>query len=212
MKKHHWKIEYSITVIVIFAMVMLFIPARFIESKEASHISVWNEIYHKMEYVFSAMNAHADSDIAKGFKNAKSNAARETMMMNMVKPYLRISSQNELHKKYTPLYMNGSKVAAGDEYYFERFYLTSNNRIVGIKEVKNHDIYQPAFRMLFDVNGLSRPNTWGKDIFGMNIFVDGKISPLGAGKSIDELTKDCSETGTGVSCSYYYRIGGDFKE
>jgi hypothetical protein len=108
--------------------------------------------------------------------------------------------------------MNGSKVAAGDEYYFERFYLTSNNRIVGIKEVKNHDIYQPAFRMLFDVNGLSRPNTWGKDIFGMNIFVDGKISPLGAGKSIDELTKDCSETGTGVSCSYYYRIGGDFKE
>ena len=212
MKKHHWKIEYSITIFVIFAIVLLFIPSRFIESKEASRISVWNEIFHKMEYVFNAMNAHAEADIVKGFKNAKDNVTRENMMMNMVKPYIRIFSQDELNKKYAPLYMNKRKVEKDDEYYFDNFYLTSNNRIVGIKDVKDHDIYHPAFRMLFDVNGLKGPNTWGKDIFGLNIFVDGKISPLGAGRDIEELRKDCSESGTGVYCSYYYRIGGEFKE
>jgi hypothetical protein len=26
------------------------------------------------------------------------------------------------------------------------------------------------------------------------------------------LKKDCSTEGTGVSCSYYYRIGGEFNE
>jgi hypothetical protein len=212
LKKFHWKIEYSITTVFIFAIVLLLIPTKFIESKEASYISIWNEIYHKMEYVFNAMNAHADSNIAKGFKNAKERSSREKLMMNMVKPYLRISVQNELNKKYIPTYMNNEKVNENDEFFFDNLYLTSNNRIVGIKDVKDNDIYHPAFRMMFDVNGLKGPNMWGKDIFGLNIFVDGRITPLGAGKSIDDLKKDCSEFGTGVFCSYYYRIGGDFKE
>lgn len=29
---------------------------------------------------------------------------------------------------------------------------------------------------------------------------------------MSELKKDCSESGTGVSCSYYYKIGGGFDE
>ena len=169
MKKHHWKIEYAITIIIIFAIILLFIPTKFIASKEASFISTWNEIYHKIEYVFNAMNAHADADIAKGFKNAKNNQAREQMMMNLVKPYLRIHSDSDLNHKYKPLYMNNQKVQKGDEYYFDNLYLSSNKKIVGIKDVKDNDIYHPAFRMMFDVNGLKAPNTWGKDIFGINI-------------------------------------------
>lgn len=212
MKKYQWKIEYSITIFVIFAIALLLIPTSFMTSKEASYISSWNEIFHKMEYVFNAMNAHADSEIAKGFKSAKNNYAREKLMMNMVKPYLRISVHNELNKKYSPLYMNSARVEKGDEYYFDNLYITANNRIVGIKDIKDDDMYHPAFRMMFDVNGYKGPNMWGKDIFGINIFVDGKITPFGAGKDIDELRKDCSEKGLGVYCSHYYKIGGDFKE
>ena len=212
MKKLRWKIEYSITIIVVFAILLLLVPTRFIASKEATFISTWNEIYHKMEYVFNAMNAHADADIAKGFKNAKDDRAREQMMMNLVKPYLRITPNSDLNKRYKPLYMNNQKVKKGDEYYFDNLYISTNNKIVGIKDVKDSDIYHPAFRMMFDVNGLKAPNTWGKDIFGINIFVDGKITPIGAGHDIETLQKDCSDLGSGVFCSYYYRIGGDFKE
>lgn len=212
MKKHYWKIEYSITICVIFALILLFLPSRFIASKEASYISEWNSIYHKMEYVFNAMNAHVDSDIVLGLKNAQSNEKREQYMMNLVKSYLRLNPENKLKKRYKPSYMNSTKVNSKDEFYFDGLYLSQNNHIVGIKNVKDEDIYHPAFIMMFDVNGLKGPNKWGRDIFGINIFLDGHITPLGAGKDKDELSKNCSLEGMGVYCSYYYRIGGDFYE
>lgn len=212
MKKRFWKIEYSITIFVIFGIILLLIPSKFIASKEATYISQWNETIHKMEYTFSAMNAQADSDIVKSFKRAKSNAARENLMMNLVKPYLRITEFDELDKKYSSFYLNGAKVKQGDDFYFSNLYLSKNNKIIGIKDIKDDDIYHPAFIMMFDMNGLNGPNTWGKDVFGINIFVDGKITPVGAGWDIEDLKKDCSPAGTGVACSYYYRIGGEFSE
>lgn len=213
MKKHFWRIEYSITLFVIFAIVLMFIPTKFIATKEATFISMWNETINKMEYVFSAMNAHSDSDILKGLKKAKDNAQREQLMMTLVKPYLRISESNVLQKKsYQPKYMNGKVVDKNDRYYFDKLYLSKNNKIVGLKDIKDEDVFHPVFLMFFDMNGLKGPNTWGKDIFGLNIFIDGNISPLGSGWNIKDLKSDCSPNGTGVGCSHYYRIGGEINE
>jgi len=212
MKKRFWKIEYSITIFVIFAIILMLIPTRFISSKEASYIAKWNEYFHKMEYIFSAMNAQVDSNIVKGFKNAKTNQDRENLMMQLVKPYLRLREDDNLSKKYNYQFMNGNKVSKDEFYYFDSLYYSESGKIVGIKDIKDDDIYHPAFIMMFDVNGLKGPNTWGRDVFGVNIFVDGKISPIGAGNTIEELQQDCSQEGTGVTCSYYYRIGGEFNE
>ena len=212
MKKRFWRIEYSLTLIVIFAIALMLVPTQLIASKEASYISNWNDTYHKIEYIFSAMLAQENSEIIKSFKRAKSNEARERLMQNLVKPYLRISEDDAITKKYSPHYMNGNAISKNDKFYIEKFYLTRNDKLIGIKDIKNNDIFHPAFIMVFDVNGLKAPNTWGKDIFGVNIFVDGRVAPLGAGWDINELKRDCSETGTGVSCSYYYRIGGEFNE
>ena len=211
MKKYKWKIEYSITLFVIFAIVLLLLPSRVVAPKEASYISEWNNIYHKMEYIFNAMNAQADSDIVRGLKNAKDNQEREMLMMNLVKPYLRVDVPNGTIKNYDVYYMNSLKVSSDEEFHFDKLY-KSGTHVIGIKDVKDNDIYHPAFIMMFDVNGRKAPNTWGKDIFGMNIFIDGKISPLGAGLPTDILQSDCSAEGSGVFCSYYYRIGGDFNE
>lgn len=211
-KKRFWKIEYSLTLFVIFAITLMLIPSKFIASKDASYISQWNETFHKMEYIFTAMNAQVDSDIVKSFKKAKTNQERENLMMNLVKPYLRITEQDEIIKKYSPSYMNGTPVKPQDEVYFEKLYLAHNGKIIGIKDIKDDDIFHPAFIMMFDMNGLKSPNTWGKDIFAINIFIDGKITPIGAGWELNDLKEDCSQEGTGVSCSHYYRIGGDFSE
>lgn len=212
MKKRFWKIEYSITIFVVFGIILLLIPSNFIASKEAIYISKWNETINKMEYIFTAMNAQADADIVKSFKRAKTNEERERLMINLVKPYLRISEQDQLTKKYTPYYMNGKKVEQGDEFYFEKLYFAENNIIVGIKDIKDQDMYHPGFLMMFDMNGIRQPNTWGKDVYGLNIFADGKITPIGTGWDLLELKADCSAEGSGVSCSNYYRIGGEFKE
>lgn len=212
MKKRFWKIEYSITIFVIFAIVLLLLPGSFINSKEAAYISKWNEVYNKMNYIFTAMNAQADSEIVTSFNEAKTTEAREQLMIKLVKPYLRITEQNELKKRYTQHYLNGSRIKQDEQYYFDNLYLSENNIIVGIKDIKNNDIYHPVFIMMFDMNGLKSPNTWGKDIYGINIFIDGRISPLGAGWDLEKMKQDCSETGSGISCSHYYRIGGEFNE
>ncbi len=50
-------------------------------------------------------------------------------------------------------------------FYFSNLYLSKNNKIIGIKDIKDDDIYHPAFIMMFDMNGLNGPNTWGKRCF-----------------------------------------------
>ncbi len=212
MKKRFWKIEYSITVFVVFAIVLLLIPTSVISSKEAAYITKWNETYNKIDYMFTAMTAQADSDIVKSLNKAKTNEQREHLMIELAKPYLRIYEDNKLSKKYHPHYLNGNKVGKKDPFYFERLYTGQNGMIIGIKDIKDEDIFHPGFIMMFDMNGLKGPNMWGKDIYAINIFVDGKITPIGTGWELEDMKLDCSDKGTGVSCSYYYRIGGEFNE
>ena len=211
MKKHFWKIEYSITLMVIFAVFLLIVPISF-SSHEAKFISKWNETYNNVDYMFSAMSAQADSDIVKGIKNATSYDKRELLMIQMVKPYLRLEENEFLISRYKQHLMNGKCVTKDDLYYFDNLYYSKTNKIVGIKDIMNERENTPGFMMMFDMNGIKGPNTWGKDIYGIKIYSDGKIAALGKGLSANEMKNDCSATGTGISCSYFYRIGGEFNE
>lgn len=211
MKKFAWKIEYSITLLVIFAVSLFLIPISF-SSKVAEYISVWNEKYNKIEYMFTAMSAQADSEIVKDLKDMTDNDRRERLMLKLIKPYLRLDKIKKRHSNYVQHYMNGKTINKKDAYYFSNLYLSNNGLIVGIKDIQNINNNTPIFMMLIDVNGYKKPNIWGKDIYGINIFSDGKIKALGHDKQLDELRKDCSNIGTGVYCSYFYRIGGEFRE
>ncbi len=211
MNKITWKIEYSLTLLVIFTILLFFIPTSF-SSKVAEYISVWNEKYNKIEYMFAAMSAQADSEIVKELKDATDNQKREHLMIKLIKPYLRLEKINKKHSNYTQHYMSGKVVNRRDDYYFSNIYYSSNGLIVGVKDIKNITDNSPAFMMLIDVNGYKRPNIWGKDIYGLYIFTDGKIKAIGYNKSIEDLRQDCNSGGTGVSCSYFYRIGGEFRE
>ena len=212
MRKRFWKIEYSITIFVVFGIIILLIPSSLITSKEATYISKWNETYNKIDYTFTAMSAQADANIVKSLHKAQTNQEREKLMIQLIKPYLRIREQDKITKRYVQHYMNGNKVNRKDLFYFEKLYQAQNGTIIGIKDIKDDDIFHPGFIMLFDMNGISGPNTWGKDIYGINIFSDGKITPIGTGWDLDDMKEDCSEKGSGVSCSRYYRIGGEFNE
>lgn len=209
MKKRFWKIEYSLTLLALFAFMLFMIPTSF-SSKGAMYISKWNEAYEKIDYMFSAMSAQADSDIVKGLKNATTNEKREHLMILLVKPYLRLHEAQT--RKYRPHYMNGKLVMKKDFWHFDKLYKTENGLIVGIKDIENENDLEPAFMMLVDMNGTKLPNAWGRDIYGVNIYADGKVRPLGYAWDVAKLKKDCSQSGTGISCSHFYRIGGEFRE
>ena len=211
MKKIVWKIEYSLTFIFVFAVLLFLIPTSF-SSKEAGFISKWNEKYNKIEYMLNAMSAQADSDIAKELKDEDDPEKREDLMIELIQPYLRLEEANYPKWRYNPRYMNGKPISKKDYVYFDTFYKSQTGQIVGVKDIDELEFDTPAFIMSVDVNGRKRPNMWGRDIYGVAIFKDGKVKALGYDKEIKDLRSDCSVTGSGVTCSHFYRIGGEFIE
>ncbi len=211
MKKRFWKIEYSIFLVIIFAIVLFAVPTS-LSSKEVIYISHWNEEFDIVDYAFSAMSAQAESDILKSLKSSTTIEMREYYMMKLVKPYLRLVEHRGLKGKYRPHFMSGKRVPKDDFYYFDKLYISKNGAIVGIKDVINREQDKPAFMLMLDMNGAKSPNVWGKDIFGVNIFSNGAVKPLGYDMDIPKLKQDCSIKGSGIGCSYYYRIGGEFNE
>lgn len=211
MQKFTWKIEYSLTLLSVFAVSLFLIPTSF-SSKVASFVSIWNEKYNKIEYMMTAMNAQADSDIAKELKNEEDPEKREDLMIELIQQYLRLEEVNYPKWRYNPRYMNGKQVSKNDYVYFDSLYKSQTGQIVGIKDIDDSEEDLPAFIMSVDVNGRKKPNMWGRDIYGVAIFKDGKVKALGYDREIEELRRDCSLSGSGITCSHFYRIGGEFIE
>lgn len=212
MIKYYPKPEFSIVMLIILGIILLIMPFSIENTRQANFISKWNEKYNRIEYMFSVINAHITNDMLKSMKNAKTQDERERILLTIIKPYLRINIEKTPSRHYKPHFQNGSRINKNNLYYFEDFYFAENNAIVGIKEYDTKTKQDPMFIMMFDMNGILPPNRWGEDIFGINIFDKGKIEPFGFEKPMDELKTDCSKTGTGVSCSYYYIIGGGFDD
>lgn len=211
-RKHYWKLEYSIALFIFIGVLLLIMPLSIESTRQANFISRWNEKLNRVEYMFSVMNAHITDDMLKSMSRAKTPQERESLLLTLIKPYMRINIDGKSIRHYHPCYMNGTRVYKGQTYFFDEFYLAENNTIVGIKDIQSDKSDDVLFIMMFDMNGILPPNRWGKDIFGINIYDGGKIEPFGFDKEMSELKKDCSDVGTGISCSYYYKIGGGFEE
>ena len=211
-KKHYWKLEYSIALFVMLGIILLIMPVSIESSRQANFISKWNEKINRVEYMFTVINAHITDDMIKGMSKAKTEDEREKLLLAVIKPYMRIDIDGTPVKHYRPRYMNGAKIYKGQTYYFDEFYFAENNTIVGIKDIQSDKSDDVLFLMMFDINGILPPNRWGKDIFGINIYDGGRIEPFGFDKNISELKNDCSDRGTGIGCSYYYKIGGGFSD
>lgn len=208
-KKYYLKLEYSILLFIILGILLLIMPFSVENSRQAGFISKWNEKFNRVDYMFSVINAHITDDIIKSMNKAENSQEREAILLRLIKPYLRINTDNR-PKHYKPRYINGARVYKGQTYYFDDFYFAENKTIVGIKDIKTETADDAMFIMLFDINGILPPNRWGKDIYGVSIFDGGRIEPFGFDLDMKDLKKDCRETG--ISCSYYYKIGGGFEE
>ncbi len=208
-KKKYLKLEYMVTLVVFFVVLLSLIPIDIESTVQANFISRWKDKYSRLEYMFNVINAHVDEDLLKSFKHARTEEEREQILITVIKPYLRLN-KGKLPRRYSMKFLNKTKVAKTDRYYFEDIYFSENGMIVGIKDLVDKP-HEPKFIMMLDINGILPPNTWGKDIYGIEIY-EGNIEPFGAGLSMDKLHNDCSRAGTGVACSYYYNIGGGFDD
>lgn len=201
-----------IEVVVVFLLMMgvafLIVPKSLDNTKQARLISKWTEKYSEFEYMFSVIKAQQDSIIKIKIKNAQNNNDRKEILLETIKPYLRINAAAP--GDYKQYYMNTGLVEEGGRYYFDNFYTTLSDEVIGLKWFsKDCESDCICAVMSYDANGIKPPNTWGYDVFGVSIRQD-KIEPLGYGIDSDVLKSDCSKYGFGIYCSYYYLMGGKF--
>lgn len=202
-------IEVVVVFLLILGVTFFILPMSLDTTRQARFISKWSEKYSQLEYMFSVIKAQKDSEIQQGFDTAQTNDDRRKIILEQIKPYLRITSEVK-SDDYHQYYMNGDAIGETGLYYFKNFYLTDADEVIGLKWIKEDCTDGNVCGIMsFDVNGINPPNTWGYDVYGINIMKD-KIEPIGKNIDQDTLKKNCSKKSYGVYCSYYYLIGGKF--
>ncbi len=203
-------VEIAIVLFLIVFVAMIFVPLNISNVEQAERVAKWKNVFDESRYSFELLKAQ-DPSMFLDFKN---NGYTNTQAFARIKPYLNINnskSTQEYFKDYEYTFLNGRKVSPKSIFYVNDFATLESGVIIGFRLDKIRHTYRntPAAMMLFDVNGLNKPNKIGKDIFGINIY-ENDIKPFGEDHSCPFLKANCSPMGTGTFCSKYYLIGGNF--
>lgn len=203
-------IEVVVVFLLILGVTFLILPKSLNNTKQARFISKWSTKYSELEYMYTVIKAQQDGEYLKEFTKPKKGIPNNCVIPDLFKPYLRIISEVQ-PCEYQQYYMNHKLVQVNDKYYFNKYYLTGDDEILSLKWLKESctDNTSVCAIMAFDMNGKEPPNTWGYDIFGINLYKN-NLDATGKGISPDILRNDCSKEGYGIYCSYYYLMGGRF--
>lgn len=183
-------VEVSILFVIFMIVAFLVAPLSLDDTRLAKNISRWRSVQSDFTNIFYSINTNKDanSDFKENFMKVMENDIK-----NDVKTY-RIN------------FMDGTY--PNDTYRFKDYKNTYSNATLGIKlfDEPQDDVYG---LLMYDVNGKTGPNVWGKDVFGMKIYED-KFEPFCKSDNISNQKQDCSKNGTGLCCSGYYLMGGNF--
>ena len=202
--------EIGVIAAIIVITACIVIPKLMEDNKRLEIISQWKNMYKNIEYVFTAMSVQSSNPNYYDFVYSGEKDEKEAFIFDMLSPYLRMEKPVSA-KDYKAAYLDGTTVKPDDAFYVENLHTTTSGNIVGLKWLNTPERLTKKFpiaMLLVDLNGVNKPNRWGADIFGVNIFKN-KIEPIG--KTEDEylMKADCShKAGKGISCSFYYYIYG----
>lgn len=193
MKKGFTIIEVSILFVVFLIVAFLVAPFSLDDTLQAKNTSRWRSVQTDFANIFSAIDTLRENPDAKTDFEEIFNPVLYNSIKGHVKPY-RIT------------YMNGASPSY--KYLFDDYMITNTNSVIAVNlfTVPENNIYG---RLMYDVNGQTGPNVWGKDVFGYNIYYD-RFEPFCKNDSTDVQKRECSSSGSGVCCSNYYLIGGSF--
>lgn len=189
MRRGFTLIEVSILLVIFLIVALLVAPMSLDDSVQAKNTSRWRNVQSDFSNIFYSINTQNE--------NIQLKKAFESVVLNEVKADI---------KSYKITFLNGTYPNV--TYRFSDYKQTQANSVLAYKFYDNpQDDLQGIF--MYDVNGVSGPNKWGKDVFGYNIYSD-RFEPFCKSDSIDIQRQDCSKNGTGLCCSNYYLIGGSF--
>ena len=191
MKKGFTIIEVSILFVIFLIVAFLVAPLSLDDTRQAKNTSRWRNVQQDFSNIlYSANNEAKETSI-------NFNEAFQSILENEI---------NEEIPRYKISYKNGAQPAG--PYKFDNFKSTYSNATIAIKFFDEPEKDLQGY-LMYDVNGKNGPNTWGKDVFGLYIYKN-YLEPFGKNESLAQQKQDCSKNGTGLFCSNYYLIGGNF--
>ena len=190
MKKGFTIVEVSILFVIFLIVAFLVAPLSIDDTMQARYTSKWRSKQQDFINLSHSINSYDKNNM-------------------QFKDIIKLVLENEYSESisvYKTRFLNGN--IPSEKYQFKDLYLTYNNAVISLKLFE-----EPKDNILgiimYDINGRKEPNTWGKDIYGLNVY-ETTLEPFGKNKTIQEQKKDCSKNGRGVYCSNYYVIGGNF--
>jgi len=191
MKDGFTLIEVIILFVIFITVAVLVVPLSVEDAVTTKHIARWQHVQSGFKSIpISLMNT--DNYKQKGVVTV------EDFITALIKVH---PLQNVVNYKIK--YMNGE--TPDETYTFNEIYNTNGGATLAFKwfsdKTKNDGEDKVLGILMYDVNGKKSPNTWGKDIYGFNIYAN-KIEPFG--KNLDPITveSDCSRQGRGLYCSF----------
>lgn len=203
-------VEIMIVVCLLATTVMLCLPIIFNNSKEAKIISGWKRIYAEMESNFEVFSV-SDAEVIETI--CKSNISqKEPEIFKVMSPYLNVdlSKNPKALKSYRYKFKNGAHISGQSVVFTRHFSYQENGNVVGFRwlDCACTD-KKPCAAVIFDMNGVSKPNRIGDDVFALYIYRN-RIEAFGAEYTNEELKKSCIRHSNGLNCSEYYLRGGKF--
>lgn len=193
-KKGFTLIEISLLIFVILIIMAIVLPFSFSNTKEAYLITKWERIFEEVKYSFSVYSLNN----------------RNNLDIKLLPNYLNIDKtrlDDPILTKYSYSFLNGKSVQNNSRYYVDKFYYLEDSTIMGVKIADKCKIGETCGIIIFDVNGDIGPNKFGKDVFGVNVYID-RVEAFGTNLSNKLLASDCNKSSSGVFCSFYYLLGG----
>ena len=191
MEKGYTLTEVVILFVIFLTVAILFIPLTIDDAINTKNIKKWQMVQSNfMSIAIETGRLSAEKEHSIPDKEDFINAIKENFPIND-------------SVKYKIKYLNGKD--ADNMYNFEELHQTKHNAVIGYKWLNNnskHGEDKIYGIIMYDVNGKKGPNTWGKDIFGMNVYAN-KIEPFGKREDPITVSSDCSKQGSGIFCSIY---------
>ena len=195
MKKASVLIESLLVFVVLLTSLFIALPFIAKTNQRERYIVLWNQKFSNIQYAYSVLKVQMEDENTNFMSSSFQRKLRQ---------FLR--EKNIVTGNYKPQFLN--KNIQNETYIFNKYFENENGLVLGFKWInpkcKGHEL---CAVMSVDINGLEKPNVWGRDIYGVNFYLE-DVEPAGRGLSINTLLKDCSKKGSGVYCSAYYLNGG----
>ncbi len=191
MKNGFTIIEVSILFVIFLIVAFLVAPLSLDDTMQAKNASKWRNVQSDFSNIYYSINTQKEDE------NLSFSEAFTDIMTSEVKGEA---------KPYKITLKNGTY--PNNTYRFNNFKTTFSNATLAIKMFETPKGSLLGM-LMYDVNGSTGPNVWGRDVFGLNIYHD-KFEPFCKNDTLSVQKQDCSNNGSGLCCSNYYLIGGNF--